>query len=79
MYFRLKNLPPGGNNFKDFPENQLVEFCAQKERQIENMVSSTTGIQLDSTRDLGESCKLPERGLGQVWGGAPADNEFGVL
>jgi len=23
-----KNLPSGGNRFKDFTENQLAEFCA---------------------------------------------------
>ena len=26
--FSPKNLPSGGNSFKDFPENQLAEFCA---------------------------------------------------
>jgi len=24
---QLQNMPSGGNNFNDFPDNQLIKFC----------------------------------------------------
>jgi len=31
---RFKNLTSGGNNFNNFPENQLTKFCAFYDLQV---------------------------------------------